>query len=199
MKQILLIITLLLYFPILVFSQMKVASGFSSTHDFYQQSPFFNRNLYGIQLQYFLGKRKITSLNNRLLFGVNEKNNRIMLHYGLGGLLSQASLQNGVIFIGGNIIEDLAFLVLLPIIIPEGIQFHLGSENIKISPYIYPASFEYNVLFDDELKALFETGIQFKFINSKKFFIAPSFAWKMRYGDNLQAFSIGLMVGGITD
>ncbi|MFN3315762.1 MAG: hypothetical protein ACK40K_03050, partial [Raineya sp.] len=125
----------------------------------------------------------------------NKFNEKVMIHYGLGGLLTQASLQSGVIFISGNFLQDLVGLVILPIIIPEGVQFHLGGERIKFSPYLYPASFEYNVLDDRQVKALLEIGTQFKFIHKEGYFIAPSIAWKMRYGDKRQAFSVGFMIG----
>ena len=178
---------------LLVFSQNKgVVGGIASSHDFYFRSPIANRNMYGLQFQYFIGEK--VSLNNRLLFGINRNNNKIILHYGLGGLLTQASLQSGAIFING-FFQDFAALILLPIIIPEGVQFHFGNEKIQISPYVYPASFEYNVLEDRELKALLETGIQFRFIQKGGFMIAPNIAWKMRYGDSRQALSVGFMIG----
>lgn len=182
----------------LAFSQKNyLGLGLSSTHDFYFRSPLANRNMYGIQFQYFMSKK--VSLNNRLLFGINKTNERIMIHYGLGGLLTQGSLQSSIIFFSGNILQDLAALVLLPIIIPEGVQFHFGNKNMQVSPYIYPASFEYNVLNDREIKALIEVGTQFRFIQKEKFFIAPSIAWKMRYGDSRQAFSVGFMIGFLND
>lgn len=180
------------------FSQgQTIAVGLSSSHDFYFQSILTNRNMYGLQIQYFVGEK--ISLNNRLLFGVNKTNQELMLHYGLGGLLAQLSVQNGVIFWSGNLLQDLGGLILLPIIIPEGVQFHLGDKRRQFAPYIYPASFEYNALDEREFKALLEIGMQFKFIEKDKFFIAPSIAWKIRYGDARQAFSIGFMVGILTD
>ncbi len=198
MKKTLLIIALIYFGSFSTFSQRsRLAAGLSSTHDFYFQLPLANRNMYGVQFQYFVSER--VSLNNRLLFGVNKVNDRVMIHYGLGGLLTQATLQNGVIFWSGNLVQDLTALVILPIIIPEGVQFHFGSGNLKFSPYVYPASFEYNVLADGELKALLEIGAQFRFIQKDKYFIAPNFAWKMRYGDSRQAFSVGFMIGFLND
>jgi len=178
---------------LLVFSQNKgVVGGIASSHDFYFRSPIANRNMYGLQFQYFIGEK--VSLNNRLLFGINRNNNKIILHYGLGGLLTQASLQSGAIFVSG-FFQDFAALILLPIIIPEGVQFHFGNETMKISPYVYPASFEYNVLEESELKALLELGVQFRFIQKENFVFAPNIAWKMRYGDSRQALSVGFMIG----
>lgn len=198
MKKTLLLIALIYFGSFSVFSQMsRFAMGLSSTHDFYFRSPIANRNMYGLQFQYFINEK--LSLNNRLLFGVNKVNDKVMIHYGLGGLLTQGSLQSGIIFFSGNVLQDLTALVLLPIIIPEGVQFHFGSKNIRFSPYIYPASFEYNVLNDREIKALLEVGMQFRFIQKEKFFIAPSIAWKMRYGDSRQAFSVGFMIGFLND
>ena len=191
-KQLLLTIILLLCYVLGLAQQSGVSAGLSSSHDFYFWSPIANKNMYGLQFQYFIGEK--VSLNNRFLFGINRNNNRVMLHYGLGGLLTQASLQSGAIFING-FVQDFTALILLPIIIPEGVQFHFGSEKMKISPYIYPASFEYNVLEDKEVKALLEAGIQFRFIQKEKFVVAPNVAWKMRYGDGLQAFSVGFTVG----
>lgn len=195
-KQFILTIILLLCYVLSLAQQSGVSAGFSSSHDFYFWSPITNRNMYGLQFQYFIGKN--ISLNNRFLLGINRDNNRIMLHYGLGGLLTQASLQSGAIFING-FIQDLTVLILLPIIIPEGVQFYFGNDKMQISPYIYPASFEYNVLEDREVKALLEAGIQFRFIQQEKFVVAPNIAWKMRYGDGRQTFSVGFMIGLISD
>jgi hypothetical protein len=198
MKKTLLFIAFTYLVGFSTFSQRsRLAVGLSSTHDFYFQSPLANRNMYGLKFQYFMSER--LSINNRLLFGINQANDKLMIHYGFGGLLTQATLQNGIVFWSGNLIQDLTALVFLPIIIPEGVQFHFGSDNLKISPYIYPASFEYNVLNDQEIKALLEIGVQFRFIQKDKYFIAPNIAWKMRYGDSRQAFSVGFMIGILND
>lgn len=193
MKKSFFLVALFCVCSFLSFSQKRgIVVAFSSNHDFYFRSPIAKRNMYGLQFQYFISKN--VSLNNRYHFGINRDNKRLMLHYGLGGLLTQASLQSGAIFVSG-FFQDFAALILLPIIIPEGVQFHFGNETMKISPYVYPASFEYNVLEESELKAFLELGVQFCFIQKENFVFAPSIAWKMRYGDNRQALSVGFMIG----
>lgn len=173
----------------------KVTFGLVASQDFYY-SQLARRTMYGLTFQYFVGRK--VSLNNRLMFGVNP-DKKLMLHYGLGGLMTHAVVQGGggFVLISGNIVQDILGLVILPIVIPEGVQLHFGGKYNKISPYIYPASFEYrpDILDKDELKALLEVGIQFRFNNKKHLVIAPSIAWKFRYGDAMQALNVGLMIG----
>ncbi|PKQ70154.1 hypothetical protein [Raineya orbicola] len=173
----------------------KVVVGGVASQDFYY-SQFARRAMYGLAFQYFVGRK--VSLNNRLMFGINP-DQKLMLHYGLGGLMTHAIVQGGggFILISGNLAQDILGLIILPVIIPEGIQFHFGGEYNKISPYIYPASFEYrpDILNQNELKAILEAGVQFRFSTKKHLVIAPSIAWKYRYGDSLQALSLGLMIG----
>lgn len=175
-------------------SSRKIILGLVASQDFYY-SQLARRTMYGLAFQYFVGRK--VSLNNRLMFGVNP-DKKLMLHYGLGGLMTHALVQGGggFVIISGNIVQDILGLVILPIVIPEGVQLHFGGKHNKISPYIYPASFEFrpDILRKDELKALLEVGIQFRF-NSKKLIIAPNIAWKFRYGDAMQALNVGLMIG----
>lgn len=173
----------------------KVTLGLVASQDFYY-SQLARRTMYGLAFQYFVGRK--VSLNNRLMFGINL-DKKLMLHYGLGGLMTHAIVQSGgsFVLISGNLLQDILGLVVLPIVIPEGIQFHFGGKYNKISPYIYPASFEFrpDILGKDELKALLEVGIQFRFNSKKDLVIAPSIAWKFRYGDAMQTFNVGLMIG----
>jgi hypothetical protein len=176
-------------------STRKVTLGLVASQDFYY-SQLARRTMYGLAFQYFVGKK--VSLNNRVMFGGNP-DKKLMLHYGLGGLMTHAIVQGGggFILISGNLVQDILGLIILPIIIPEGVQFHFGGKYNKISPYIYPASFEYrpDILNQNELKAILEAGVQFRFSTKKHLVIAPSIAWKYRYGDSLQALSLGLMIG----
>jgi hypothetical protein len=184
----------LFFFIAFINAQAQIAAGFSSSHDIYYNKLSAFRSKYGIGFQYFVGKH--ISLNNRILFGVNPRNNKVMVHYGLGGLLTQATLSgNGGLFFTGNVVNELLALVLLPIIVPEGVQFHIGKGNFQFSPYIYPASFQYNTFGDQEVKALLELGVSTRFRTKDGLLIAPNLGWKMRYGDNLQAISVGVMIG----
>ncbi len=172
----------------------RIALGITTSQDFYY-SRLARRVMYGVAFQYFIGKK--VSLNNRLMFGINP-DEKLMLHYGLGGLMTQAIVQGGgVILISGNLLQDILGFFILPIIIPEGVQFHFEGKYNKISPYIYPASFEFrpDILEKDELKALLEVGIQLRFNIQKYLVVAPSIAWKYRYGDAMQALNIGIMIG----
>lgn len=177
-----------------VFQHNSLAFGACTTQDFYT-SPITHRAMYGVGLQFFIGKH--VSLNNRLLFGKNPRG-ELMLHYGLGGVLTHAIFAGSAgIIITGNILENLLGIVLLPLIFPEGIQFHIGKGSLQISPYIYPASFEYktDIVEIKELKAIFETGLQFRMISKEGLLVAPGIGWKIRYGDGRQAISAGLFIG----
>ncbi|MCS6794591.1 MAG: hypothetical protein NZ516_01380 [Raineya sp.] len=156
---------------------------------------FTQRTMFGIGVKRFLGEK--VSLNNRILFGINP-DKQLMLHYGLGGLMVHGVLMSGnTLFLTSNLLFDFVGFILLPFIIPEGIQLHFGKGSTKIAPYIYPASFEYNIniVTRRELQAIFETGIQLYFVTSNDIVVSPNIGWKIRYRDNLQAVSVGLLLG----
>jgi outer membrane protein W len=185
-------------------SKAQIAFGFSTSQDLYYKNANSFKRFYGVGFQYFIGEN--VSLNNRIMFGVNQDNKETMVHYGLGGLLTQAALSGGWFWSGasGNTFNELVGLVILPIIVPEGIQFHFGGDNLRFSPYIYPASFEYNTfvsntstLNDKEVKAILEVGTGVQIIVKDGLLISPSIGWKMRYGDKKQAISLGVMIAFI--
>lgn len=184
-------------------SKAQIALGFSTSQDLYYKGASNFKRFYGVGVQYYIGEK--VSLNNRIMFGVNQTNNALMVHYGLGGLLTQAALSGGGWFwTSGNFVNELVGLVILPIIIPEGVQFHFGGDNLRFSPYIYPASFEYNTfvtnsttLNDKEVKAILEAGTSFQIVVKDGLLISPSIGWKMRYGDKKQAISLGVMIAFI--
>jgi len=174
----------------------QIALGFNSSHDLYYKGAYNFKRMYGVGFQYFVGKH--VSFNNRILFGINEES-KLMIHYGLGGVLTQAALstRGGIFLTSGNVFNTLVGLVLLPIVVPEGVQFHIGNDKFQFSPYVYPASFEYNVFGDQEVKALLEVGTNFRFIVKDGLLLTPNIGWKMRYGDQKQAFTVGILVGFI--
>jgi|JI8StandDraft_2_1071088.scaffolds.fasta_scaffold01717_9 hypothetical protein len=185
-------------------TKAQIALGFSTSQDLYYKGASNFKRFYGVGFQYFVGER--VSFNNRIMFGINQNNKELMVHYGLGGLLTQAALSGGGWFwTSGNFVNELIGLVILPVIIPEGVQFHLGNDNLKISPYIYPASFEYNTfvtntstLNNKEVKAILELGTGFQIVVKDGLLISPSIGWKMRYGDKKQAISLGVMIAFIS-
>jgi hypothetical protein len=185
-------------------SKAQIALGFSTSQDLYYKGASNFKRFYGVGLQYYVGDH--VSFNNRIMFGVNQTNKGVMVHYGLGGLLTQAALSGGGWFwTSGNFVNELIGLVILPVIIPEGVQFHLGGDNLRISPYIYPASFEYNTftdsklnLNDKEVKAILEVGTGFQILVKDGLLISPNIGWKMRYGDKRQAITLGVMIAFIS-
>ncbi|KOY85599.1 hypothetical protein AD998_05025 [bacterium 336/3] len=185
-------------------SKAQIALGFSTSQDLYYKGASDFKRFYGVGLQYYVGDH--VSFNNRIMFGVNQTNKGVMVHYGLGGLLTQAALSGGGWFwTSGNFVNELIGLVILPVIIPEGVQFHLGGDNLRISPYIYPASFEYNTftdsklnLNDKEVKAILEVGTGFQILVKDGLLISPNIGWKMRYGDKRQAITLGVMIAFIS-
>lgn len=169
----------------------SVMFGAVSSHDVYFKNVNGFRSMYGLGVKIFVTHH--ISLNNRLLLGVNPNDERVMLHYGLGGVLSQSILSSGNIFINGNILYNLVGIILLPVLVPEGVQLHLGNDDFQVSPYVYPASFEYNTFGGKELKAILEVGTSFQMQKGNIVF-APQIGWKMRYGDRRQAFTAGLQI-----